>query len=148
MRDGPGSGPAGRQTTCGLVVPRTAFRTGLEVLAAISNQSVINKKIQEKLGLTVQLAPTVDSTKNIAVPKVVVTRKIQKNVNASFSRPLTGDTQEQEWKLQYLFNPNKSVILNYQNKETNQQDQIRNNTTNETGVLGLDFEYKKEFKLK
>ncbi|MBC7421338.1 MAG: translocation/assembly module TamB domain-containing protein [Bdellovibrio sp.] len=121
-------------------------QTGLEVLAAISNQSTINKKIQEKLGLTVQLAPTVDSTKNIAVPKVVVSRKIQKNVNASFSRPLTGDTQEQEWKLQYLFNPNKSVILNYQNKETNQQDQIRNSTTNETGILGLDFEYKKEFK--
>ncbi len=123
-------------------------QTGIEVLAAISNQSRINKKIQEKLGLTVQLAPTVDSTKNIAVPKVVVSRKLQKNVNASFSRPLAGETQEQEWKLQYLFNPNKSVILNYQNKETNQQDQIRDTNSNESGILGLDFEYKKEFKFK
>ena len=121
-------------------------QTGLEVLAAISNQSVINKKFQEKFGLTVQLAPTVDSTKNIAVPKVVVSKKIRKNVNASYTRPLTGDTQNQEWKLQYLFNPNKSLILNYQNVETNQQDQIRNSNTNDQGILGLDFEYKREWK--
>lgn len=121
-------------------------QTGLEVLAVISNQSQINKKFQEKFGLTVQLAPTVDSTKNIAVPKVVVSKKIQKNVNASYSRPLTGDTQNQEWKLQYLFNPNKSIILNYQNIESNQQDLIKNPNTNDQGILGLDFEYKKEFK--
>lgn len=120
-------------------------QTGLEVLAAISNQSTINKKIEEKLGLTVQLAPTVDSTKNIAVPKVVVSRKIRKNVNASFSRPLAGETQNQEWKLQYLFNRNKSMILNYQNRETNQQEQIHK-TNDDNGILGLDFEYKKEFK--
>jgi translocation and assembly module TamB len=121
-------------------------QTGLEIIATSVNQSQINKKFQEKFGLTVQLAPSVDSTKNIAVPKVVVSRKIQKNVNASYSRPLTGDTQNQEWKLQYLFNPNKSLILNYQNIESDKQDQLRNNTSNETGILGLDFEYKKEFK--
>jgi len=121
-------------------------QTGLEVLAAISNQSQINKKFQEKFGVTVQLAPSVDSTKNIAVPKVVVSKKIQKNVNASYSRPLTGETQSQEWKLQYLFNPNKSIILNYQNTDSSQQDQIKNPNTNDQGILGLDFEYKKEFK--
>lgn len=121
-------------------------QTGLEVLAAIGNQSQINKKFQEKFGLTVQLAPSIDSTKNIAVPKMVVSKKIQKNINASYSRPLTGDTQDQEWKLQYLFNPNKSIILNYQNKESTHQEQIRNSNTNDTGVIGLDFEYKKEFK--
>lgn len=120
-------------------------QTGLEVLAAISNQSTINKKFQEKFGLTLQLAPTVDSTKNIAVPKVVVSKKIQKNVNASYSRPLTGDTQNQEWKLQYLFNPNKSIILNYQNVESSQQE-TKNPNANDQGILGLDFEYKKEFK--
>ncbi len=121
-------------------------QTGLEVISAGINQSQINKKFQEKFGLTVQLAPSVDSTKNIAVPKVVVSKKIQKNVNASYSRPLTGDTQTQEWKLQYLFNPNKSLILNYQNTDTNQQDQIKNTNNNDQGILGLDFEYKKEFK--
>jgi translocation and assembly module TamB len=121
-------------------------KMGLEILASQVNQSQVNKKFQEKFGLTVQLNPTVDSTKNIAVPKVVVSKKIQKNLNASYSRPLTGDTQNQEWKLQYLFNPNKSMILNYQNIETNQQNQLSNTNTTDQGILGLDFEYKKEFK--
>lgn len=121
-------------------------QTGLEVLAAISNQSKLNKKIQEKFGLTVQLAPSVDSTKNIAVPKVVVSKKISNRVNASYSKPFTGNDQNQEFKLQYIFNKNMSGIFNYQNKDTIQQDQITNTTNNSKGVLGVDLEYRDEFK--
>ncbi|MEQ1722395.1 MAG: translocation/assembly module TamB domain-containing protein, partial [Pseudobdellovibrio sp.] len=99
-------------------------QTGLEVLAAISNQSQINKKIQEKFGLTVQLAPSVDSTKNIAVPKVVVSKKITNKINASYSKPFTGNDQNQELKVQYLYNKNMSLLFNYQNKDNVQQDQI------------------------
>ncbi len=80
-------------------------QTSIELLASLTNQSAINKKIQEKLGLNVQLAPSVDSTRNIAVPKVVVSRNLLKKLNASYARPLTGDNQNHEVKLQYLFNP-------------------------------------------
>lgn len=121
-------------------------QTGIEVIAALSNQSDFNKKLQQKLGLNVQLAPSVDSTKSIAVPKVVVSKQILKKLNASYSKPLTGE-QNQEVKLQYLFNPHWSGILNYQNKETNQQDGTTQTLNpNETGILGGEFEYKKEFK--
>lgn len=121
-------------------------QTGLEVLAAISNQSQLNKRIQEKLGLTVQLAPSVDSTKNIAVPKVVVSKKISDKLNASYSKPFTGNDQNQEIKLQYLYNKNVSFLLNYQNKDTVQQEQITNSTNSSKGILGLDLEYREEFK--
>lgn len=119
-------------------------QTGLEVLAAISNQSQLNKKIQEKLGLTVQLAPSIDSTKNIAVPKVVVSKKISNKINASYSKPFTGNDQNQEIKLQYLYNNNVSLLLNYQNKDALQQEQISN--SNSKGILGIDLEYRDEFK--
>lgn len=121
-------------------------QTGLEVLAAISNQSQLNKRIQEKLGLTVQLAPSVDSTKNIAVPKVVVSKKISDKLNASYSKPFTGNDQNQEIKLQYLYNKNVSFLLNYQNKDTLQQEQINNTNNNNKGILGLDLEYREDFK--
>lgn len=121
-------------------------QTGLEVLAAISNQSQLNKKIQEKLGLTVQLAPSVDSTKNIAVPKVVVSKKLSDKFNASYSKPFTGNDQNQEIKLQYLYNSNVSLLLNYQNKDTSQQDQISNTNSNNKGILGFDLEFRDEFK--
>lgn len=121
-------------------------QTGLEVLAAISNQSQLNKKIQEKLGLTVQLAPSIDSTKNIAVPKVVVSKKLSDKFNASYSKPFTGNDQNQEVKLQYLYNPKLSLHLNYQNKDTIQQDQISNINSDSKGIWGLDLEYRDEFK--
>lgn len=121
-------------------------QTGLEVLAAISNQSQLNKKIQQKLGLTVQLAPSIDSTKNIAVPKVVVSKKISEKINASYSKPFTGNDQNQEIKLQYLYNNNLSLHLNYQNKDTLQQDQVSGTSSNSTSIFGIALEYRDEFK--
>lgn len=121
-------------------------QTGLEVIAAISNQSKFNKQIQEKLGLNVQIAPSVDSTKNIAVPKVVVSRKITKKINASYSRPLTGSQQSNEVKLQWLFHPDYSLNLNYQNQTDTNETSIIQNNENDKGNYGVDLEYKKEFK--
>ena len=119
-------------------------QTGLEVLAALSNQSKLNKKLEQKLGLNVQLAPSIDSTRNIAVPKVIVSKKLNKKVTTSYSRPLTGDRQENEVRLQYLLQKNLSLILNYQN-QTNQQNSIIDNKKTDDGVGGIDLEYKKEF---
>ena len=120
-------------------------QTGLEVLAALSNQSNLNKKLQEKLGLNVQITPSIDSTRNIAVPKVTVSKKLSQKVTTSYSRPLTGDQQDNEVRLQYLLNTNSSFILNYQNQNNNQQNNILQNTKTDTGVGGIDFEYKKEY---
>ncbi len=121
-------------------------QTGIEVLATITNQSKFNKQIQEKLGLNVQIAPSVDSTKNIAVPKVVVSKKLSKKVNASYSRPLTGSQQSNEVKLQWLFHPDYSLNLNYQNQTDTNESGIIQNNENDTGNYGIDLEYKKEFK--
>lgn len=120
-------------------------QTGLEVLAALSNQSSLNKKLEQKLGLNVQLAPSIDSTRNIAVPKVIVSKKLNKKVTTSISRPLTGDSQESEVRLQYLWTRNWSVILNYQNQTNQQQNSILQNTQTDTGIGGIDLEFKKEF---
>lgn len=121
-------------------------QTGLEVLAALGNQSQFNKKIQEKLGLNVQLSPSIDSTKNIAVPKVIVSRKLGKKVNASYARPLTGTQESNEVKLQWLFHPDFSLNLNYQNQTVEEENNVIQNNANDKGFYGVDLEYKKEFK--
>ena len=121
-------------------------QTGLEVLSVIGNQSELSKKIQSRLGLNVQLAPSVDSTRNVAVPKVIVTKEINKKVQTSFSRTLTGDQQNNEVKLQWLFRPDTSVILNYQNQPRLQDDNIIYKEQNDIGVGDVGIEYKKEFK--
>ena len=120
-------------------------QTGLEVLAALSNQSELNKKLQQKLGLNVQLSPSIDSTRNIAVPKVTVSKKLSSKVTTSYSRPLTGDQQENEVRMQYLWSKDISLILNYQNQGADQQTNILQNNKNDTGIGGIDLEFKKEF---
>ena len=69
---------------------------------------------------------------------------MNKKVTTSYSRPLTGDRQENEVRLQYLLQKNLSLILNYQN-QTNQQNSIIDNKKTDDGVGGIDLEYKKEF---
>ena len=120
-------------------------QTGLEVLSVLGNQSAFTKKIQSRLGLNVQLAPSVDSTRNIAVPKVIVSKKLGKKLNTSYSRSLTGDRQNNEVRLQWMFTPNSSAILNYQSQPSLQENNILQNQENEIGVGGFDLEYKKEF---
>ena len=93
-----------------------------------------------------QLAPEVDSTKNIAVPKVVVSKQLSKKVNASYAKPFTGNDQNQEVKLQYLYNSNVSLQLNYQNKDAALQEQITNSPTINKSIFGLDLEFRDEFK--
>lgn len=121
-------------------------QTGLEVLSVIGNNSDVSKKLQSKLGVNVQLSPSIDSTKNIAVPKVIVSKSLSKKVQTSFSRTLTGDQQNNEVKLQWLFRPDTSVILNYQNQPRIQESTILNSNEADTGVGGFEVEYKKEFK--
>ena len=120
-------------------------QTGLEVLSAIGNNSELSKKIQSRLGLNVQLAPSIDSTRNIAVPKVIVSKKLSKKINTSYSRSLTGDRQNNEIKLQWLFKADTSLILNYQNQPSIQDNNIIQNQENDIGIGGFDIEYKKEF---
>jgi len=73
-------------------------------------------------------------------------KKMSPNRNASYSKPFTGNDQNQEIKLQYLYNNTVSFHLNFQNKDTTQQDQISNTSTTNKSILGLDLEYRDEFK--
>lgn len=120
-------------------------QTGLEVLSVLGNQSEFSKKIQTRLGVNVQLSPSIDSTRNIAVPKVIVSKKLGKKLTTSYARPLTGDRQNNEVKLQWMFRPDTSVILNYQNQPNIQENNILLNQSEDIGVGGIDIEYKKEF---
>ncbi len=120
-------------------------QTGLEVLSAIGNSSEFSKKIQSRLGVNVQLAPSIDNTRNIAVPKVIVSKQLSKKIYTSYGRSLVGDRQNNEVKLQWLFHPNASAIVSYQNQPNILENTNILNQENEVGVGGLDLEYKWEF---
>lgn len=122
-------------------------QTGYEIGSAIISQSGIDRQFREKLGVTFQFGSYFDSTKNITVPKITLSRNIRKKLDASFSRTL-GEQNVNEARLQYSINNNVSAIGSWQAKEVQEGAGGAGSRFNqkETEILGIDLEYKKEFK--
>jgi translocation and assembly module TamB len=123
-----------------------SVQAGYELGFAIMSQP-INKQLQDRLGLNVQFTSSFDTTRNISVPKVTVSRKLSSKVNASASRTLGSDANDVEVKLRYLINQNVSAVGSYENSQTLQGGQGLNNTARpKENIFGLDLEFRREFK--
>lgn len=122
-----------------------AAQTGYELGFAIFAQP-LNKQLQDRLGLNVRFSSSFDSTRNVTVPKLTVSRKISNKVNASASRTLGSEVNDVDVKLQYLINQNVSAIGSYENTQTLQGQGLTNTIRNKENVFGIDLEFKREFK--
>jgi translocation and assembly module TamB len=122
-----------------------AAQTGYELGFVIFAQP-LNKQLQDRLGLNVRFSSTFDSTRNVNVPKLTLSRKISNKVNASASRTLGSEVNDVDVKLQYVINQNISAIGSYENTQTLQGQGLTNAVRNKENVFGLDLEFKREFK--
>ncbi len=120
-------------------------QAGYELGFAIMSQP-INKELQNRLGVNVQLSSSFDSTRNISVPKVTFSRKVSNRVSAAASRSLGSDTNDVEVKLRYFINNNVSAIGSYESSQTTQGGQGVTNSAREKNFFGLDLEFRREFK--
>jgi translocation and assembly module TamB len=114
--------------------------------SAIFSQNPLNQKIKKRLDVNLQLSSSYDSTKNIVIPKITATRKLSEKVSASVSRTVGTEETTAEVKLQYLINQNVSAIGSYENKEEGTETGISAGENEKKSILGLDLEYKREFK--
>lgn len=117
-----------------------AAQAGLELGAAVLSKTQINRTLQDRLGVVLQFSSSFDTTKNITVPKAIISKKLSKKVEVSVSRTLR-DTSTQEAKLQYLINPNFSANLSGEFKEADTGTQKASES-----ILGLDLIYRRGFK--
>jgi translocation and assembly module TamB len=122
-----------------------AAQTGYELGFVVFAQP-LNKQLQDRLGLNVRFSSSFDSTRNVTVPKLTLSRKISNKVNASTSRTLGSDVNDVDVKLQYVINQNISAIGSYENTQTLQGQGLTNAIRNKENVFGLDLEFKREFK--
>lgn len=123
-----------------------ARRTGFELGAVILSNNPINRQLQDRLGVNIQLTTTLDSTKNVNVPKVIASRRLTKKVNASASRSLGGDETVTEMKIQYMINKNVSAIGSYENRENNGATNLDATEQRQKSIFGVDLEYRRDFK--
>lgn len=123
-----------------------ARQTGFELGSVIFSANPLNKELKDRLGVDIQLTTSLDSTKNVNVPKLTASRRLTKKVNATASRSLSGDEAITEMKLQYLINKNVSAIGSFENRENTSATSLSDSEQQQKSIFGVDLEYRRDFK--
>ena len=116
-----------------------------QIGTAVLQQIPLFQKAQKATGFNVQFSSNYDDTKNEQVKVVTVSRQVSEKMKASASR-LVGDQSTNEFKIQYSLNPTVSAIGTYQQRESSERQTLQNTQRDTESVLGLDLEYRKEFR--
>lgn len=127
------------QTNTNQLQEQTSFEIGNALLA----QTGFVKKLKNELNVDVQFSPVYDSTGNIANRKITFSRKLTEKIKGSFSQNL--GEQNNNFKVEYLFSPNTSIVGSWETKDPNSQFSSITSENNKS-ILGVDLEFKKEFK--
>lgn len=121
-----------------------ARQVGFEALGMGLSRIGATKVVERTLGVNVSITSAIDPTNNTTVPKLTFTRKLTDRLNASYS----SSSIVQEFKLRYQINSNVSAIGSYEGRD--RQSSTTTTTNDEIdrqeSILGLDLEFKREFK--
>lgn len=122
-----------------------AEQLGVEIGGAVLAKP-INKQLESTLGLNLSLTSQYDSTRNISVPKITLSRRLSEKMKVSGSRPV-GDAQSYDIKLEYILNNNITAIGSFESRGSAEESTNLQSTQQETqSIFGLDLEFKREFK--
>lgn len=121
-----------------------AEQLGVEIGGAVLAKP-ISKQLESTLGLNLQVTSQYDSTRNISVPKITLSRRLSERVKVSGSRPV-GDTQSYDLKLEYLINSNITAIGSFESRGLEENTTLQTTQPASQSIFGLDLEFKREFK--
>lgn len=117
---------------------------GVEIGGAVLAKP-ISKLTESTLGLNLQVTSQYDSTRNISVPKITLSRRLSDRVKFSGSRPV-GNSQSYDLKLEYLLNNNITAVGSFENRGTEDTTTLQRTQPEAQSIFGLDLEFKREFK--
>jgi translocation and assembly module TamB len=121
-----------------------ASQTGLQIGSGVLKNNPVSNFVKESTGFDVQLAPSFDET-NSAVQKVIITRQFTPDLGVTASRSF-GKKSETDARLRYRLNERLSVVGSWKGTENQEvSDQATSPNASQSNV-GVDLEYKIEFK--
>lgn len=115
---------------------------GQQLISGVANQAL--KGVTKNLGVDVQLSPGFDDT-NEAYQKVVIKKQFNRKLDFSGSQSL-GKKSETEAKLRYRFTERISGVVSGQVVDRGETSDSSGQQFRNSDKVGLDFEYKFEFK--
>lgn len=123
-----------------------AAQTGYQLGSAIISANPLNKEIKQSLGVDVKFSSGFDDTKNVALPRVTVSKDlIPRKLNASATSSFS-EKQQYDVRFQYRLNDRLSTVVTYEKAEGQAGSSVTGTSQPETSIFGLDLEYKVEFK--
>lgn len=117
------------------------------IAAGVLTQIEPVKKISQSTGVEIQVSSSYDDTKNVSRQKFTLSKKISDKVKASATQ-IKGTTENtQEYALQYDLTRSVSIIGRLEDrKQGDNTSSLQNQNQQNESILGIDLEYKKEFK--
>jgi hypothetical protein len=117
-----------------------------EVGASILTKNKFGRDLQNKTGLEFKVSSAIDQRNNSPSPKITISKQWTPKVETSASRTF-GDSTTQDVKVAYQLNHNVSLIGTWEGRElSNTNTTATTAEKNSTDILGVDIEYKVEFK--
>jgi translocation and assembly module TamB len=138
-------GATDTQLATNITSQQQASQTGLQIGSGVLKNNPVSKVIREATGFDVQLAPSFDET-NVAVQKVIASKQFTPKLGVTASRSFSKKS-ETEARVRYRLNERLSVVGSW--KGTDYQEVTDQTTSQDKGLnnnIGLDLEYKVEFK--
>lgn len=118
-------------------------QSNIEVGTGLFSQNPLGKEFKDRFGFDVQFSSSFDTANSVASPKVSIGKKLSEKMTVSGSA-LTGKDRRYDAKIRYQLNRDiygTAGITSQGNEEANQ-----NLGNQRSDVIGVDLEYRKEFK--
>jgi len=103
------------------------------------------RQFQKKTGVEIQITSSYDDTKKVSIQRFTLSRKLSEKVRASATQT-AGALSSQEYTLQYNFTESLSAIGRFEDRKYNNNSGEIQEEKQDQSILGLDLEFKKEFK--
>lgn len=123
-----------------------ASSTGQQVGSSLLSNNPLGKEIKDRFGIDLQFSPGFDDTTNTAVQKIIVSRQFNPKLGVTASRSLSNRVGETEAKVRYRLNERVSLVGTWQGRENEEITDVTAKVQQNPNRLGLDVEYKFEFK--
>jgi translocation and assembly module TamB len=104
------------------------------------------KDLTGRLGIDFQVSSGFNASDNIAENRFTLSKQVNRKLGISFSRTIGGDLVKEEYELKYRLSNDLSVIGSLKQRRDEAETTDRLKTDSELGTVGLDLEYKIEFK--
>lgn len=128
-----------------LQTKETESNTNYRIGSALLTNNPVTKKLQQSLGVDLDVSSSYDDKKNVAVRIFTMSKKLSRKMKASASRQQK-EQSSTEVKLEYSLTPSLSAVAAWENR-----DPLDNRTATESqrqgeSIIGLDLDFRREFK--